>query len=154
MNLREELSAVVPELKIVTRRVIDVESSVVYKAWSEANHLHRWWGPEGFTNQFQEYDFSEGGQWIFDMVGPTGIVYPNHSEFRYIEEGSCIIWEHISQPKFMGMVTFEQLEDIGTRVVYTMIFTSVEETARLKQFIQEKNEENFDRLEKEIGRMK
>lgn len=153
MNLREELSHVVSERKVVTTRVFYVEQDVAYKAWSDPAHLHKWWGPEGFTNQFYEYEFYAGGQWNFDMVGPTAIVYPNECTFRYIEEGVCIIWEHHSQPHFMGMVVFEELEDIGVRVTYSMIFSTEEETARLKKFVQEKNEENFDRLEKEIKTM-
>ena len=40
-----------------------------------------------------------------------------------------------------------------TKIVFRMIFYSAEECNKLKPFVADKNEENFDKLEAELGRM-
>jgi Activator of Hsp90 ATPase homolog 1-like protein len=41
---------------IVTTRVLDAPRELVFKAWSDRDHLAHWWGPKGFTNTFHEFD--------------------------------------------------------------------------------------------------
>ena len=41
----------------------------------------QWWGPNGFTNTFHEFDLRPGGAWRFIMHGPDGTDYPNESVF-------------------------------------------------------------------------
>lgn len=70
--------------EIVTTRVIDGPRHLVFRAWTEARHLARWFGPRGFTTTTRSFDFRPGGVWDFDMIGPDGTVYPNRVEWREI----------------------------------------------------------------------
>jgi uncharacterized protein YndB with AHSA1/START domain len=47
---------------IVTTRVLDGPRELVFKAWSDRDHLAHWWGPKGFTNTFHEFDIESGGK--------------------------------------------------------------------------------------------
>lgn len=51
------------------------------------------------------------------------------------------------------MVTFEEEVDNKTKIVFKMLFDSVDECNKIKTFAPEKNEENFDRLEDELVKM-
>ncbi|HRF99480.1 MAG TPA: hypothetical protein PKZ75_00100 [Bacteroidia bacterium] len=47
-------------------------------------------------------------------------------------------------------VGFKKISDSSTEISFKMIFETVEECNKIKPFAAPKNEENFDRLEKEI----
>ncbi|HEX6774746.1 MAG TPA: SRPBCC domain-containing protein [Methylomirabilota bacterium] len=65
--------------EIVTTRVLAWPRERVVRAWTDPDHLARWWGPKGFTNTFQEFDLRPGGRGQFVMHGPNGADYPNQS---------------------------------------------------------------------------
>ena len=65
--------------EIVTTRVFNAARELVFKAWTDPDHLVHWWGPKGFTNTFQEFDLRPGGIWRFVMHGPDGVDYKNKS---------------------------------------------------------------------------
>jgi uncharacterized protein YndB with AHSA1/START domain len=125
----------------------------VFRAWSEPEHLKIWWGPNGFTNTFNEFDFRVGGKWSFIMHGPEKGNYPNECEFTEIKEPELIAWKRYSKPLFKVRVTFEKVDTDKTKVVFRQIFDSEKECNKVKPFVIEKNEENFDRLGMELKRM-
>jgi uncharacterized protein YndB with AHSA1/START domain len=49
----------------------------VFAAIRDPDRLARWWGPNGFRNQFKVFEFRTGGRWVFDMIGPDGTRYAN-----------------------------------------------------------------------------
>jgi uncharacterized protein YndB with AHSA1/START domain len=137
---------------ITTSRLLQAELATVYKAWTDANHLKNWWGPNGFSNTFHTYELKPGGQWIFTMHSPEGSNYENECLFIKIIPNKELIWNHISAPKFQVQTRFNK-EQNGTRVAFCMVFETAEECSKLKNFILEKNEENMDRLENELHKM-
>ena len=62
--------------------------------WTELRHLHRWWGPAGFTTTTHEFAFVPGGVWRFVMHGPDGTDYPNRIVFREIDPPARIVYEN------------------------------------------------------------
>ncbi|QNF34881.1 SRPBCC domain-containing protein [Adhaeribacter swui] len=136
--------------EIITRRTIHFPRRLVFQAWSDPQHLKNWWGPQGFTNTFEEFDFRVGGKWKFVMHGPDKGNYPNACEFIAMQEPHFIYWQRISKPLFRVAAIFEGTPDANTLLTFRMIFDSPEECARLQKFVVDKNEENFDRLEQEL----
>ena len=55
-----EIISTTPESEIVSTRFFKVPRKQLFKAWSEPEHLKNWWGPNGFTNTFNEFDFRVG----------------------------------------------------------------------------------------------
>jgi uncharacterized protein YndB with AHSA1/START domain len=149
-----EIIATSPDCEIVSSRVLHTSRELVYKAWTDPNHLKNWWGPKGFTNTFNTFDFWVGGKWSFVMHGPDKGHYVNECEFIKIEKPTLIAWKRHSKPLFQVVVTFEEFPDDNTSVVFKMLFDSPEECQKLKPFVVDKNEENFDRLESELMKMK
>lgn len=136
--------------EIVSSRVFNAGREKVFAAWAEAGHLKNWWGPKGFTNTFNEFDFREGGKWRFVMHGPEKGNYVNEVEFLQIRKPEFICWNRISKPLFRIQATFEEMPGNKTLLVFRMLFASAEECNKIKPFAPEKNEENFDRLEQEL----
>lgn len=148
-----EIIATTPDCEIVSSRILNFKREMVFRAWSDPDHLKNWWGPNGFTNTFNEFDFRVGGQWSFVMHGPDKGNYPNACEFIKIEEPSLIAWKRHSKPLFQVLTTFEEISEQQTKLVFKMLFESEKECRKVKAFAVDKNEENFDRLEKELAKM-
>ena len=143
-----------PDREIVNTRTVNAPRELVYAAWTDPEHLKHWWGPAGFTNTFTDFDLRPGGKWNFIMHGPDKDNYPNECEFTRIEEPGFISWKRLSKPLFEMAVSLEMVATDETRVVFKMIFPSAEACDKLKGFAPEKNEENLDRLELELAKMK
>lgn len=43
----------------------------VWKAWTDAETLDKWWAPRPWRTETKSMDFSEGGVWLYSMVGPN-----------------------------------------------------------------------------------
>lgn len=55
---------------VVVTRVFDAPVDQVWKAWSESEHVMRWWGPTGFTCPLAKMDFRVGGTSLVCMRAP------------------------------------------------------------------------------------
>ena len=88
------------------------------------------------------------------MHGPDKGNYHNECEFIKIEKPNLIAWKRHSKPLFQVVATFEEVSGDRTNIVFKMIFDSAEECNKLKVYVVDKNEENFDRLENELTKMK
>ncbi|MEO6523098.1 MAG: SRPBCC family protein [Mucilaginibacter sp.] len=138
---------------IITTRVFDAPRALVYRAWTEPEHLAVWWGPVGFTNTIHQFDLQVGGHWKLTMHGPQGGNYENESFFLEIITNEKLVWDRITNPLFKVTVLFEEEGD-KTKVTFTMEFANSKEYQTVKPIVIPANEENFDRLAAELNRMK
>ena len=151
--METEILITTPECEIVSSRIFNAEREVVFRAWSNPNHLKNWWGPAGFSNTFNEFDFRVGGKWRFIMHGPDKGNYTNECEFIKINEPSLIAWKRHSKPLFQVVATFEEVSAKATKLVFKMLFYTADDCRKVRPFAVDKNEENFDRLEIELSKM-
>lgn len=142
-----------PDCEIISTRIVNTAREIVYKAWTDPAHLQNWWGPAGFTNTFNEFDFRVGGRWRFIMHGPDKGNYQNECAFIKINPPSLVAWQRISKPIFRVVASFEEVTDGQTKIVFKMLFDTAAECNKLKPYVVDKNEENFDRLEMELAKM-
>jgi uncharacterized protein YndB with AHSA1/START domain len=117
-----------------------------FQAFRDPAQLARWWGPAGFTNTVPEFDFRPGGRWRIVMRGPDGTEYPNESQFLEIVPGRFIAFLHLGpMHRYWLRMTYAP-ENHGTRLTWRMRFATAPEHAKVKDFVQPANEQNFDRL--------
>ncbi len=138
--------------ELVSTRVFEAPRELLFQAFTDPNHLAQWWGPKGFTNTFHEFDPRPGGLWRFVMHGPDSTDYQNHSVFVEVTKPKRIVFDHISGHKFRMTHTFEKLGG-KTRLTWQMLFESVAGRDRVKVFVPECNEQNFDRLAAQLAKM-
>jgi len=56
-----------PELRddeLLLTHTFDAPPALVFRLWSQAQHMQRWFGPKGFTCTHCEIDFRPGGKWL------------------------------------------------------------------------------------------
>ncbi len=151
--MQNQIISTTSESEIVNSRIFKVPRELLFKAWEKPEHLKNWWGPNGFTNTFHEFDFRVGGKWSFVMHGPDKGNYANECEFIKIEKPELIAWKRHSKPLFQILALFEEVNENETKLIFKMLFETIEECQKLKPYVVDKNEENFDRLEVELSRM-
>lgn len=70
--------------QLVITRVFDAPRELVFKVWTDPQHLAQWWGPKDFTNPVCEVDARSGGAIRIHMRGPDGAVHPMRGTFHEV----------------------------------------------------------------------
>jgi uncharacterized protein YndB with AHSA1/START domain len=153
MSTRTDSVTAASDQEVVNTRLFAARRELVFRAFSDPEQLAQWWGPQGFTNTFHEFDPRPGGHWRFVMQAPDGARYENESDFLEVVEPERIVFDHLEPVhRFLMTMTFDE-EGGKTRLTWRMRFESAAEHARVKGFVAAANEENFDRLEAHLGKM-
>lgn len=127
----------VAERTMVLQRVIQAPRDVVWGAWMNAETLPQWWGPDGFTCRTKRIDLRTGGEWVFDMIGPDGTVYPNHHRYGEVQPeegfGYTLLWGENGPKHADAWASFED-QDGATRVTLGMVMSTAAAFQEAKGF--------------------
>ncbi len=135
------------EPEIVSTRRMNAPRTTVWACHTDPARLALWWGPAGFTNEFETFELRPGGAWRLVMRGPDGAAFRLEKRFVEVLPPERLVHDHID-PVHAFRMTVTLAEDAGgTQITWRMRFDSAEEFARVKDFIAGANEQNFDRLE-------
>jgi uncharacterized protein YndB with AHSA1/START domain len=146
-------SELTSDREIVASRILNAPRELVFQAFRNPSHLANWWGPKGFANTFSEFDFRPGGHWRFVMHGPDGTNYPNHSVFDEVVPPERIVFRHLDEMHEFQMTILLTEQGGKTQFTWRMLHPTVEKCERVKPFVVEANEQNFDKLEAELAKM-
>lgn len=133
-----------------TSRSFSATPDEVFAAFAAPERLARWWGPDGFSNTFEVFEFKKDGQWRFVMHGPNGANYPNEATFAAVEPGRAIVIQHVSQPHFQLSIKLEPTAS-GTDVTWEQVFESAEVAASIRHIVEPANEQNLSRWQAEVS---
>jgi uncharacterized protein YndB with AHSA1/START domain len=85
------------ELRLAIERVLPAAPPVVFAAFSEANELAKWWGPEGFATQSLSFHPRVGETYRIEMQPPEGDPFYLTGEFRELDPPARLaytfVWE-------------------------------------------------------------
>jgi len=112
--------------ELIISRKLNAPVELVWEVWTKPEHIANWWGPNGFTNTITKMDVTPGGEWDLVMHGPDGTDYKNKSIFKEIVPFKRIVYEHISAPKFITTIDFEEQGE-QTLINWHMLFESAEQ---------------------------
>jgi uncharacterized protein YndB with AHSA1/START domain len=111
-------AALPTEREVVITRIFDAPRELVFRAWTDAALLSRWWGPKMFTNPVCEVDPRVGGKWHIVMRGPDGTEYPCGGVYREIVPNERLVFTNIAtdkegNPILDGLTTVTFTDDGG-----------------------------------------
>jgi uncharacterized protein YndB with AHSA1/START domain len=69
----------------VISRVLDAPRELVWKCFTDPEHMKQWWGPKGITVVASEMDLRPGGTYHYGMQAPNGPVMWGKFVYREIE---------------------------------------------------------------------
>lgn len=139
-----------PDSTLRTSRILPYAPLAIYEAFASASTLASWWGPDGFTNRFEVFEFKVGGRWKFTMHGPDGKSYPNESRIAALEPGALVVIRHVNAPLFTLTVRLTPV-DGGTRLDWDQAFDDGQTAQAVRHIVVPSNEQNLDRLTRALA---
>ena len=142
--------------EIVIERTVNAPRDLVWQAWTEADQIEQWWGPNGFTTTIHAMDVRVGGVWRFIMHGPDGTDYPNRIVYREIVKPERLVYDHSDDKgndHFQATVTFVT-QGKRTQVTLRAVFdTAQARGAKVKFGAVEGGQQTLARLEQHLAAM-
>lgn len=125
--------------RLILLRTFDAPRALVFKAWTEPQHLMRWLCPAEFRVLFAETDLRVGGKWRAGMRSPDGEEFIHRGEYVEIERPSRLVmtheWErnHL-EPRALTQLTVELAERDGkTDMIFVQTGLATAESAASHQ---------------------
>ena len=113
--------------QIVLTREIAAPRTLLFRLWTEPEHLMRWWGPQATTASSVSVDLREGGAWRHCILTAEGKEYWSHGRYLEIVPPERLVftfaWEgQDGKPGHQMQVTVE-LHELGekTRLVFRKV---------------------------------
>ena len=158
-------------MELVITCVFNYPRELVFKAWSEAEHLKRWWGPKGFEIHVAQLDFRPGGLFHYNMQSPDGVQMWGKFVYQEIQAFEKIVWlnsfsdelGNIVRAPFSDLipleirntVTFSENDGITTMTLCSGPANATEEERRFFEGMFESMQEGFggtfDQLEEYLA---
>ena len=138
-----------PATDLTTSRLVDATREQIFAAISNPSKLARWWGPAGFSNTFELFEFKTGGAWKFTMHGPDGKDYFNENHFLEINAPERVVIRHVLAPLFTLTITLTTAGQ-QTRIDWLQSFDDPAVCDAVRHICVPANEQNLDRLPAEL----
>ena len=122
MAITTDAAALSADRELVITRIFDAPCRLVFKMWTEPEHLVRWWGPSGFTTISGRMDVRTGGVWSRSMRAPDGRVIRKHGVYREIVMPERLVFTY---------VTDDPVGNPGPETLVTVTFTDLGRKTRL-----------------------
>lgn len=113
--------------ELVITRIFNAPRELVFKAWTEAEHIAQWWGPQGFTTRVIEQDLRPGGKSRYIMVGPDGSEYPVKGVFLEVVSPERIVTTDEFDEGFEQVMDM----DLPSGMVMTVLFEEIDSKTKL-----------------------
>ena len=118
------------ERTLVLSRVFDAPRALVFKVWTQPEHLARWWGPRNYIVISYKADVCVDGSFRFGVRSPENTEHWAHGTYREIVPPERLVfttaWEHPDgSPKHETLVTLTFAEQ-GEKTKLTLKQTQFE----------------------------
>ena len=77
---------------LVLERILDAPRDLVWKAWSDPEHMRQWWAPRPYQTPEIEMELRPGGRFFTRMTGPDGFDSAGEGCFLEVVPGERIAW--------------------------------------------------------------
>jgi uncharacterized protein YndB with AHSA1/START domain len=89
-----------PELDLVLERVVDVPRALVWRAWTEPEHMVKWFCPLPWKTTDAKVDLQPGGLFQTTMQGPEGPGFTNTGCVLQVVDQERLVWTGVLGPDF------------------------------------------------------
>lgn len=118
---------------LVIERLLDAPRALVFKAWTDPEHMVHWMGPRGMTPTMCKVDARVGGEFRFGMRSPAGTDHYQKGIYRELIEPEKIVctftWTDAqgnpTRPETLLTLTFAEEGSKTRMTLHQAVFESV-----------------------------
>jgi uncharacterized protein YndB with AHSA1/START domain len=89
-----------PKLDLVLERYVDVPVERVWSAWTEPQHILKWFTPAPWSTVDCRIDLRPGGEFYTVMRSPEGADFPNTGCILQVVPNERLVWTSALQPGY------------------------------------------------------
>jgi uncharacterized protein YndB with AHSA1/START domain len=101
-------------------RIFDAPPELVWRAWTDPEILHRWYGPN-IETVIHEFDLKPGGSWLNEMKWGE-ISDFSKMVFQEVDPPSLLVWHHSSTDSDWNIITSPMMADWPRVLLTTVVF--------------------------------
>lgn len=104
---------------LTIERTLNAPIKLVWDAWTQADHIAKWWAPKGMKLNVITHDFQVGGYWKYGMIMPNGGEFIAEGTYSAIEEMKKIITSADFKPMTVGVEIQALFKENGDQTHFT-----------------------------------
>jgi len=163
MNRIDDASRKVQPAPLRVSRVFSAPRETVFKAWSSADHIKRWFCPDGYSVPEAKVEMRAGGAFEVCMRSPEGVDHWTKGTFTEVVAPERLAIDHHvidpcgGGPLFSALTEVAFIDDGGSRtlmeVVQSYSFPGAAQAEQMLKGAPEGWRQTLDKLEAEIARI-
>lgn len=110
------------DVEFVMSRVLDVPRELVWKMFTQTEHLVQWWGPKGFKVLSCKLDLRPGGTYHYGMQTPNGQTMWGKFEYREVAAPERLVFVNYFSDEAGGITRHPMARNWPLRMLSTFTF--------------------------------
>lgn len=110
-------------VEFTIKRTFAAQLDRVWRAWTELEHMAKWWGPKGYTSQVVKLDLRPGGICHYRLVSPDGQEIWGKLIYREILPKTRLVFITSFSDPHEGLTTHPLSPDWPQQMLTTVTFS-------------------------------
>jgi uncharacterized protein YndB with AHSA1/START domain len=137
--------------QILITREFDAPAHLVFAAYTQPEHIRRWWHAKRGDMTVAEVDLRVGGGWRYVMVTFDGVEVAFHGEFREIVPNERIVstevYEGMAGAEALDTLTLSEVDGRTTLTILTQLSSKAHRDAYIESGMEDGLQDALDLLE-------
>ncbi|TGV00609.1 SRPBCC domain-containing protein [Flavivirga rizhaonensis] len=108
---------------LTIEKTFNAPVQLVWDAWTQSEHILKWWAPKGMDIKVIEHDFKVGGKWKYAMPMPDGNKFISEGIYKEIVTLKKIVTSADFKPmtENVELQTYFEADGENTKFVFKVI---------------------------------
>lgn len=104
---------------LTIEKVFNAPIQLVWDAWTQSDHIVKWWAPPGMSISVIEHNFLVGGKWKYSMPMPDGSEFISEGVYSEITPLKKIVTSADFKPMTENVELHATFETAGDQTQFT-----------------------------------
>jgi uncharacterized protein YndB with AHSA1/START domain len=149
---------VLSEREIEMTRLFAAPRELVFRGYTDPEHIPHWWGPRGVTTIVETMDVRPGGAWRFIQRHADGAEYAFYGEYREVVPPERIVstfeFEGFPGLVMVDTLTLSEEDDKTTLTVISRFASREERDTMVESGLEDGAAEMWERLAEHLDAMR
>lgn len=118
---------------LTIKKTFNAPVELVWEAWTQPEHVVKWWAPKGMDVKVVQHDFKVGGAWKYTMPMPDGNEFISEGIYSEIVSLKKIVTSANFRPMTEGVEMRSLFEQEGDKTHFTFSVVHPTEEYRIQQ---------------------